>query len=104
MRSAFTSALLLACAIALPASAQRVTLAGGDVAGRGGVPAVPSTTEAVAVRATRAPVIDGRDDDAIWATAQVITGFRVFDPVEDGDPRFRTEARVAYDERNLYVA
>jgi hypothetical protein len=58
---------------------------------------------AVAVRAAKPPVIDGRPDDAIWTTAQVIDGFRVFDPVEDGEPRFKTEARIAYDERNLYV-
>ncbi|HEY4303396.1 MAG TPA: DUF5916 domain-containing protein [Gemmatimonadaceae bacterium] len=55
------------------------------------------------MRTTKAPVIDGKGDDAIWETAQVIDGFRTFDPVDDGDPRFRTEARVAYDEHNLYV-
>ena len=62
-----------------------------------------SATVAVASRAVKAPVIDGKADDAVWATAQVIDGFRTFDPTENGDPRFRTEARVAYDERNLYV-
>lgn len=68
----------------------------------------PAATTAVlaranAVRAERAPVIDGRDEDAVWSTATVITGFRVFDPKEDGDPSFPTEARVAYDPENLYV-
>ena len=58
---------------------------------------------AVAARATQAPLIDGRANDPIWATAQVIDGFRVYDPAEDGEPRFNTEARVSYDERNLYV-
>lgn len=53
--------------------------------------------------AERPPVIDGRDDDAIWKTARAITGFRVFDPKEDGDPTVPTEARVAYDAENLYV-
>lgn len=62
-----------------------------------------SATVAVAARAARAPIIDGKGDDAVWATAQLIEGFRTFDPVENGDPRFRTEARVAYDEHNLYV-
>lgn len=62
-----------------------------------------SATVAVASRALKAPVIDGRADDAVWATAQVIDAFRTFDPTENGDPRFRTEARVAYDARNLYV-
>ena len=32
-------------------------------------------------RVTRAPVIDGRDDDEAWRAAASITGFRVFDPV-----------------------
>src|SRR3954470_9839879 len=45
--------------------------------------------------AERAPVIDGRDDDAAWQSAQSITGFRVFDPKEDGDPSFPTEVKVA---------
>jgi hypothetical protein len=49
------------------------------------------------------PVIDGRDDDAIWKTATPITGFRVFDPKEDGDPSVSTEARIGYDAENLYV-
>lgn len=64
-------------------------------------PAAPAT--AVAFRAPAPPAIDGRDRDGIWLNAAVITGFREFTPVEDGDPRFRTEARVAYDARNLYV-
>ncbi|MEK7402920.1 MAG: DUF5916 domain-containing protein [Gemmatimonadota bacterium] len=63
----------------------------------------PSATVAVAARATTAPLIDGRADDSIWSTAQVIEDFRVYDPSEDGEPRFQTQARVAYDERNLYV-
>ncbi|MFN2635755.1 MAG: DUF5916 domain-containing protein [Gemmatimonadaceae bacterium] len=68
-------------------------------------PAPTSTPSlrAVAAPAERPPVIDGRDDDAIWQTATPITGFRVFDPKEDGEPSFPTEARVAYDAENLYV-
>lgn len=62
-----------------------------------------SATVAIASRAAKPPVIDGKADDAVWATAQVIDGFRTFDPTENGDPRFRTEARVAYDEHNLYM-
>jgi hypothetical protein len=58
---------------------------------------------AIASRATQAVVIDGRDDDAIWKTAQVVDGFRTFTPVMNGDPRLRTEARIAYDDRNIYV-
>ena len=56
-----------------------------------------------AVRASRAPAIDGRDDDAVWKLAPAITQFRQFDPGEDQPTEFRTTARVAYDDRYLYV-
>src|SRR5881628_585810 len=58
---------------------------------------------ATAVRTVHAPLIDGRDDDEVWRTAPAITQFREFQPKEDGDPRFPTEAKVDYDDRNLYV-
>ena len=58
---------------------------------------------AIAISADKPPVIDGRDDDAAWQNATHITGFRVFDPKENGDPTFPTEARVAFDAENLYV-
>ena len=58
---------------------------------------------AVALRAARPPVIDGRDDDDVWRTAEPVTDFREWDPVEDTAPRFRTVAKIAYDERNLYA-
>ena len=41
-----------------------------------------SFTSAVAARAIKAPVIDGRSDDDVWSTAQVIDAFRTFDPVD----------------------
>ncbi|MEW5919185.1 MAG: sugar-binding protein, partial [Gemmatimonadota bacterium] len=47
--------------------------------------------------------MDGRAHDGAWQAAQVIEGFRVFDPVENGDPTMKTEARVAFDENNVYV-
>ena len=53
--------------------------------------------------AERAPVIDGRDDDPAWRAAAPVDAFRVFDPAEGAEPRFRTEARVAHDARHLYV-
>src|SRR6059036_1866812 len=63
----------------------------------------PGATSAVAVRADRPVVIDGKDDDPVWRLAPAITQFREFQPKEDGDPRFATEAKVAYDSRNFYV-
>lgn len=67
-----------------------------------GIP-LPTATTATAARASVAPTLDGRDDDEIWRLAPAITQFRQHDPVEDGDPRYRTEARVGYDARYLYV-
>jgi hypothetical protein len=64
---------------------------------------LPTRTSATAARATTPPVLDGRDDDDIWRDAPAITEFRQHDPVEDGDPRFRTEARVGYDAKHLYL-
>src|SRR5258708_36580134 len=62
-----------------------------------------AATTAVAVRAAVPVVLDGRDDDAIWATAPAITGFTEFTPTEGAAARYRTEAKVAYDDHNLYV-
>ncbi|MES3035550.1 MAG: DUF5916 domain-containing protein [Gemmatimonadota bacterium] len=69
-------------------------------------PAVAPRAElsaASAVRATSAPSIDGRDDDAVWREAPPTSAFRQFAPKVNGDPTFRTEFRVSYDARNLYV-
>ncbi|HEX4600227.1 MAG TPA: DUF5916 domain-containing protein, partial [Gemmatimonadales bacterium] len=66
----------------------------------------PHTTAGNATQAVRAavpPVIDGKDDDAVWATATPITAFREWRPTEDAEPKFRTEAKIAFDASNLYV-
>jgi hypothetical protein len=65
--------------------------------------APPAPASSRAVRAVRTPIIDGRSDDEVWREAQPITEFVEFEPVEGKQPRFRTEARVAYDQRNFYV-
>jgi len=56
-----------------------------------------------ATLATAAPVIDGRDDDAVWQTAPVINRFVEAEPTEGAPAKARTEARIAYDAHNLYV-
>jgi len=58
---------------------------------------------AAAVRAATPPVIDGRADDAVWREAPAEGEFRQFQPTEGAAASFRTEFRVAYDDRNLYV-
>ena len=60
-------------------------------------------SSAVAIRLTASPPLDARDDTPVWRSAQLIEGFRQFQPIEDGEERFRTEARVAYDAKYLYV-
>lgn len=62
-----------------------------------------SSARATAVRAIRAPVIDGREDDEVWSHAPATSDFREFQPKEGGPPRFRTEFKAAFDERHLYV-
>jgi hypothetical protein len=103
VRSLFASALarILPCILTSAAGAQ----------GSAPLPALPTPTVTVsapvtvgrAIRAAKAPVIDGRDTDPVWLTALVIDDFRQFDPSENVAPTFRTEARVAYDDRYLYV-
>src|SRR5207244_10679553 len=66
----------------------------------------PPPASPTSVRATAAavpPVLDGRDDDAVWRSAPPIDGFLEAKPSEGAPPKLRTEARVAYDAHNLYV-
>ena len=62
-----------------------------------------TATAARASRVTTPPVLDGRTDDMAWATAQVIDEFLEYEPNEGKTSRFRTEVRVIYDDRYLYV-
>ena len=71
--------------------------------GTASVAAAAAAPSATAVRATAALVIDGRDDDPVWRDAPATGEFLEFQPAEGKAPRFRTEFRVAYDDRNLYV-
>ena len=92
----YCTALLLLQALAQgPQPAARIALPDP-------VPA-PTATTARAVRAERAPVIDGRDDDAVWQRTPAITQFKEFQPTEGKDARFPTEVRIAYDAANVYV-
>ena len=62
-----------------------------------------STPVAVAVRAEAPLEIDGRDSESVWQRAPRYAQFRQFEPRVDADPSFRTEFRIAYDDRNLYA-
>ena len=70
------------------------------------VPGTPPLQAAAAVRATRTaepPVLDGSSADPIWTSAPAVDRFYEAKPSEGAEPKCRTEARVAFDEHNLYV-
>ena len=62
-----------------------------------------TTANAVAIRAPAPPVLDGKDDDAIWRTAPEITAFQQFSPSSGSAASFSTSVKVAFDDRFLYV-
>ena len=103
MRRLYSAFALLVLAAPLTVAAQQAgmtTSKTGPSASPGGVGIAMTAT---AARATQSPIIDGKADDPAWASAPVIDGFRTFSPVQNGDPRFRTEARILYDDKNLYI-
>jgi hypothetical protein len=63
----------------------------------------PDTLVASAVRADQAPAIDGRDTDPVWRNAPASSDFLEFSPTEGKAPRFKTEFKVAYDDRHIYI-
>jgi hypothetical protein len=67
------------------------------------LPPVPAATAVRATRTADPPVLDGRDDDAVWRSTPAIDRFLEAKPSEGAEPKLRTEARVAYDARHLYV-
>lgn len=67
------------------------------------IPPLPTARSVQATRAAVPPVLDGQDSDPIWRSAPPIDQFFEARPTEGADPKMRTEARVAYDEHNLYV-
>jgi hypothetical protein len=63
----------------------------------------PSAPAAHATRAAHAPTVDGRLDEAVWATARPIADFVQHYPTGDAPPSERTTMRILYDEEALYV-
>jgi hypothetical protein len=57
-----------------------------------------------AFKTETAPVIDGKIDEDAWQKAVPITDFKQREPLEGADATERTEARVLYDEKNIYFA
>ena len=92
-----------ACSARSQSASPSVTLAGRPTDPAPARTERATATAAMATRATVAPTLDGRTDDAAWQNAQLIDQFLQYEPNEGTESRFRTEARVTYDDRNLYV-
>ncbi len=50
------------------------------------------------------PIIDGRLDDAVWASAAFVDDFHQTDPSDGAAPTEATLVRVTYDDEFLYIA
>jgi hypothetical protein len=62
-----------------------------------------TATAAMASRTSAPPVLDGKTDDEAWKNAQVIDQFLEYEPKAGAETRFKTEVRVTYDEKYLYI-
>ena len=63
--------------------------------------AVPPTM--IATRVSHPPDLDGRLDDAAWAVAVPVRGFREFGPVEGALAAESTTVMIVYDNEALYI-
>ena len=86
-----------------PSPATVVASTGTTAQGGATIGGRATANAAQASRATTPPTLDGRTDDPAWAGAQVIDEFLEYEPNEGKVSRFRTEVRVTYDDRFLYV-
>ncbi len=101
--------LLAALLLAAPVSAQTTvqpspsdTLPPGVLAGLDAADSAPRTLDAIAIEPA-AVDLDGVLDEPAWSTAPAATGFVQLRP-SAGDPASeRTEARVLYDDKAVYV-
>ncbi|MFN5597848.1 MAG: carbohydrate binding family 9 domain-containing protein, partial [Gemmatimonas sp.] len=101
----YTALSLSACSLlGTPTAARAQDGSGTD---RTAAPVNPETVPRPSFRATRtaAPIaIDGKLDEAAWATAPVLTDFVQQLPNTGFPSRFRTEVRLLYDTKHLYVS
>jgi hypothetical protein len=75
---------------------------GGGQGPRGTVLSAP-TKRMTGTRVAESPVIDGLMDDAVWQRATPITEFTQAEPFEGTPATEKTEVRLLYDDRAIYV-
>ena len=63
----------------------------------------PSGRQADARRVAEAPTIDGVLDDRVWQTAEPLTDFVQAEPVQGAPATERTEVRIVFDERTVFI-
>jgi len=63
----------------------------------------PSNLTQKAIRVENGPKIDGILDDEVWKQAEPFAGFKMVFPNPGDNPTERTELRILYDEKNLYL-
>lgn len=69
------------------------------------LPAIPFAPRAyICQRAAKSPVIDGRLDDEVWKHAAWTQAFVDIEGSQRPAPRFRTRAKMAWDDTHFYVA
>jgi len=89
--------------LAVPSSSALGQQNDGNNARSAAVGAAPVSLQARALTGDLAINLDGRIDEAVWATATPITDFTQQEPVEGAEPSERTEIRVVFDEDYLYI-
>ncbi|MCK4764875.1 MAG: carbohydrate binding family 9 domain-containing protein [Candidatus Aminicenantes bacterium] len=63
----------------------------------------PAAVHLQAVKINTGPKIDGLLNDAVWQEALPFSNFKMIDPDVGQKPSEKTELRVLYDEKNLYI-
>src|SRR3954454_3642110 len=98
-------ALIFLCC--LPALSQSLAPAApsGIKTGKAALALPPEKASPVkAVLFATPPVIDGKLDNEVWKTAVVLKDFYQVQPGDNLIPENRTEVRLGYDARFLYIA
>src|SRR5690349_3914345 len=99
-------ALLVLCCLAANAQSALTDTSSAPVkTGKAALALPPEKTNPIKPTLfTKPPVIDGKIDDDVWKTAVVLKDFYQVQPGDNLIPQNRTEVRLGYDSRFLYIA
>jgi hypothetical protein len=112
LHSKFEPRAFLRTAAVFPAAAAALAVLAAPCALGQGAPPSPVVTVGSGdpgqktvqiVRTATPPLLDGKLDDAVWATAAVLTEFHQVNPIEYAPSAERMEIRLLYDDDALYV-